>query len=205
VDFAAVRDWPGYYRVMLGKPPRETLVEALDRFDREGSAAADGGRRAVDLGCGEGRDTLELLRRGWRVLAIDDHPEAARLLAGRVPVDQRPRLEMRTAPFHAMDWSGVDLVNASFALPFCAPGLFPALWSAIVGSIRPGGRFAGQFFGDRDSWAELPDRTHLTEAEVRTLLAAFDVETFRIDERDDADARGAPKHWHVFHVVARKR
>ncbi|MEJ1932020.1 class I SAM-dependent methyltransferase [Nostoc sp. NIES-2111] len=36
----------------------------------------DAPRFAVDLGCGDGRDTVELLRRGWRVLGIDGAQEA---------------------------------------------------------------------------------------------------------------------------------
>ncbi|MGQ9869558.1 hypothetical protein [Leptodesmis sp.] len=41
----------------------------------------DSSRVAVDLGCGDGRDTVELLRRDWQVLAIDGEPQAiARLL-----------------------------------------------------------------------------------------------------------------------------
>ena len=65
--------WGRYYEVAKGGAPRETLRLALDLFESEGG---EGERLAVDLGCGEGRDTLELLRRGWRVLAIDDEREA---------------------------------------------------------------------------------------------------------------------------------
>lgn len=203
-DYAAVRDWPGYYRVMLGKPPRETLMDALARFDAEGPTTR-GARRAIDLGCGEGRDALELLRRGWRVLAIDDHPDAATLLTDRVPAAQRDLLEMRTAGFRSMDWADVDLVNASYALPFCAPAEFPSVWDQLIRAIRPGGRFAGQLFGDRDTWATLPDRAHQSESEARELLNGFDIEMFKIEERDDPDAKGKPKHWHIFHIVAQKR
>ena len=78
-------------------------------------------------------------------------------------------------------------------------------WGRIVGSIRPGGRFAGQFFGDRDTWARCADRTHHTRGQVEAMLSGFDIEVFNEEERDDAMADGAPKHWHVFHIVARKR
>jgi len=208
--FAEKRDWPGYFSVVLGKPPRETLTSALDRFERErGSDASRSARSpspllAVDLGCGEGRDTLELLRRGWSVHAVDSHPNAFELLLPRVPSEQRSRLTTQLASFEDARWPKALLLNASFSLPFCPPSHFDEVWSRIVDSIEPGGRFAGQLFGDRDSWATIPDRSHQTEARARELLAGLEVEEFRIDEKDDNDTGGNPKHWHVFHIVARK-
>jgi SAM-dependent methyltransferase len=199
MDHAAVRDWPAYYAAMVGKPARETLTAALAAFEREGSAPGF----AVDLGCGEGRDSLELLRRGWRVLAIDSHPDAFDLMVPRVPAAQRPRLETLLARFESARWPAADLVNASYALPFCDPGAFPAVWARITRSLRPSGRFAGQLFGDRHTWASLPDRSHHSEAEARALLRGLEVEEFRVEEKDDAGADGRPIHWHVYHIVAR--
>ena len=200
-DFAAVRDWPGYFRVVQGKPPRETLILALEKFEAEGKRAGT----AVDLGCGEGRDAAELLRRGWTVHAIDSHPAAFEYLRARVGQTERPRLITLQADFADATWPRVDLVNASFALPFCPPEDFGALWGRIVESLPRGGRFAGQLFGDRDTWAALPDRSHQTRAQAEALLRPFDVERFDEEEKDDNDARGVPKHWQVFHIVARKR
>jgi tellurite methyltransferase len=57
-------------------PPRDTLVRALDLFEAEGHPVD--GDLAIDLGCGAGNDALEILRRGWRLRAIDAHPEAVR-------------------------------------------------------------------------------------------------------------------------------
>ncbi|MCC6661233.1 MAG: class I SAM-dependent methyltransferase [Phycisphaerales bacterium] len=198
--YAATRDWPGYYAAVLGKPPRDTLLAALASFEREGPPGV-----AVDLACGEGRDTLELLRRGWFVWAIDPEPAAFKHLYARVPPEHDRRLQGVLEDFSA-DWpDSIDLLNCSFSLPFCPPRDFPAVWEHIVRSIRPGGRFAGQLFGDRDSWAALPDRSHQTRAEAERMLAAFDLEVFREDEKDGNDAGGFTKHWHVFHVVARKK
>ena len=200
-DFSAANDWPGYFGAVLGKPPRDTLLAAVAAFEQEGAAAGF----AVDLAAGEGRDTLELLARGWRVLATDAEPSAFTYLWPRVPAAAHDRLTTAVVRFEDTALPSCDLVNASFALPFCAPRHLPALWARIVTAIRPGGRFAGQFFGDRDSWASRADRTHHTHDEVVALLAGFDIELLRIEERDDPPDVREPKHWHLFHVVARKR
>jgi membrane dipeptidase len=177
------------YFAAAGDEPRPTLLDAVARFDAPGFA--------VDLGAGTGRDTAELLRRGWRVLAIDSEADAVdrlRELAGDSVLHAR---------FENARWPECDLVNASYALPFCAPEAFPALWARIVASLRPGGRFSGQLFGDRDEWAG--DRiTTQTRTEVDELLAPFAVEHFEEFEGQGQTAIGATKHWHLFHVVARK-
>lgn len=196
--YAAMRDWPGYFAAVAGKPPRETLVKALDLF---GPWKGE----AVDFGCGEGRDAAELLRRGWNVVAIDAHPEAFQRLLSRPDLAGRDRLRVVMETFERADLPACDLLNASYSLPFCSPEAFAAVWERIVRAIRPGGRFAGQLFGDRDTWAKLPDRSHQTEAEARRLLGPFDVEHFTVEEKSGNDAEGNPKDWHIFHIVARKR
>jgi SAM-dependent methyltransferase len=199
-DYAAVRDWPGYFAAVLGKPARETLIAALDSFEKEGRAPGF----AVDVGAGEGRDTLELLKRGWRVLATDGDSRAFEHLWARVPESQKSLLTTEEAQYAQMAIPACDLVNASFALPFCEPRDFPALWKKIGAAIRPGGRFAGQLFGDRDSWASLPDRTHHSRAAAEALFGGFEFEMFKEEEKDETGEVRNPKHWQVFHIVARK-
>lgn len=199
------RDWPSYFAAVEGKGPRETAVFALDAFDREG--ALDEGKPrpvAVDLGCGEGRDAAEMLRRGWRVVAIDGHESAFTSFAKRDGLLSHPHLETRMSDFETCSVPRCRLLNASFALPFCHPDAFDALWTVIRAAIEPGGRFAGQLFGERDTWATIADRTHHTRAEAEALLLGMDVELFQEEEKDSADAEGQDKHWHVFHVVARQ-
>jgi Methyltransferase domain len=199
-DYSAVQDWPGYFAAVLGKPARETLLVALELFEKEEFSKGF----AVDVAAGEGRDTLELLSKGWRVIATDNHPEAFDHLWPRVPDELKPMLRTVDTDFSETQFPPCDMVNASFALPFCEPHVFPDLWSRIVTSIRPGGRFAGQFFGKRDSWASMPDRTHHSHEEIVCLLDGFEIEMMREEERDDAPDVRNPKHWHMFHVVAKK-
>ncbi|HKW54544.1 MAG TPA: class I SAM-dependent methyltransferase, partial [Stellaceae bacterium] len=102
-------------------------------------------------------------------------------------------------------WPATDLVNASFALPLCPPERFPALWARIERALAAGGRFAGQLFGERDEWRGEPGITHHTRADVERLLAGFSVEMLTEEESDATTPYGKPKHWHLFHIVARKR
>ena len=197
--------WARYYEA-AGDEPRDTLLLALDHFD--GEQPQDGRVRfAVDLGCGTGRDTVEMLRRGWRVLGIDGEAEAIERLRGRddLGAGADDRLETLVARFEEARWPATDLVNSSFALPFCPPEHFDAVWRRIVGSLRPAGRFSGQLFGDRDGWAAESDMSFQTRRKAEELLAAFELERFDEVEQDGKTAIGKPKHWHVFHVVARKR
>jgi hypothetical protein len=46
--------------------------------------------------------------------------------------------------------------------------------------------------------------THLDRAGVTRLLAGLEVELLEEEESDGVTPRGKPKHWHIFHVVARK-
>ncbi|HED54371.1 MAG TPA: class I SAM-dependent methyltransferase [Phycisphaerales bacterium] len=198
--YGATRDWPGYFDAVAGKPPRETLLEALNRFNDESPADA------IDLGCGEGRDTQELLDRGWNVLAIDGSQTGIDKLRQRPGLADHPRLTTRVSSFEELtDLPKVRLLNASFCIPFCIPEHFDRFWNTITDAIEPGGRFSGQLFGDRDSWAAIPDRSHHTRPEAEALFTGFDLEMFDEEERDKQDFQGLAKRWHVFHIVARKR
>ena len=192
-------EWTRYYDA-VGLEPRATLLEALRQFEEEEPRE----RFAVDLGCGKGGDTVELLRRGWRVLAVDGTAEAIdRLRALDLSEGERGRLETRVARFENAEWPPADLVNASFALPFCPPGTFPAVWERIEHSLHPGGRFSGHLFGDRDEWSDQDDMTFQTRGEAEALLSRFELELFDEFEEDGETAIGKPKHWHFFEVVAR--
>lgn len=208
---AANRDWPAYYDAVEGRPPRDTTLRAIALFEQEPLPPGASPRCAIDLACGSGRDSLALLRAGWRVLALDGEPEGVRRLLANTPPEHATRLAARRQTFRqfvAAAHKPVDLLNCSAGLAFCPPDEFPALWGAIVAAIRPGGRFAGQFFGVRDEWNDVPSplggRSYHTREEVEKLLALFAVEHLDEAETDGKDAFGDPKHLHVFHVVARR-
>ena len=192
-------DWVGYYDEQGEREPRDVLLQVLAMFD-------DDGRRglAVDLGCGQGVDSAELLRRGWEVIAIDATEEGIRRLRRRVPDGDAPRLQTVVSRMEDADVPTADLIYASFSLPFCRPQVFPRLWSDIREAIRPGGRFAGELFGDRDTWASSEeDMTFFDIASARALFDGRELESF-VEEENDGEGWDEMKHWHVFHAIARR-
>lgn len=190
-----------YYRAVQGRPPRATLLHALDRFETENAMT----HVAIDLGCGDGRDTVELLRRGWQVLAIDSNQDAIARLRSR-PDIELDRLQTQLTPFETLETLpvSVDLINASFSLQFCRPDFFPTLWSMMIASLRRGGRFCGQFMGERDSWAANPEFNVHTRAAVEKFLQPFELEYWEEEDHPGITPLGEEKHWHLFHIVAQK-
>jgi hypothetical protein len=89
-------------------------------------------------------------------------------------------------------------------MPFCDPGEFDEVWRRITSAIRSGGLFVGHLFGPRDSWADTPDMTFHARTAVEALLTEFEIEALR-EQDEDGEAVSGPKHWHVFHVISRKR
>lgn len=198
------RDWEEYYAAVKDKPPRETLKRAIVAFAEEDATILP--RMAVDIACGSGRDSVELLRHGWSVVATDSHPTAGRLAqaAAGSGALRFVQAEMESLPTHPVMPVAADLVNASFALPFCRPDAFPALWAWIFRILRPGGRFAGQLFGERDEWRSVRPGSHFARPHVLELLKPFAIEHLEEVEKEGDDATGKPKYHHVFHIVARK-
>ena len=204
-DSGSSGNWVAYYEATSGRPPRPTLLLALQNRDPQRPPG-----HAIDLGCGDGRDAIELLRRGWTVLAIDSEAAALDRLKARPDLPRDAKLSVLCGKFEEAawpppDWPPLDLVNASFALPICPPTLFPALWQKIVAALAPDGRFAGQLYGKQDSWAGKRDMTFHDRAELSELLQDFAVERLDEEESDTVTPRGEAKHWHIFHIVARKR
>jgi SAM-dependent methyltransferase len=188
-------DWTEYYDEQEGREPRPMLLEVLGLFDRPGEAD--------DLGCGTGIETRAILERGWSVFATDRQQEAVRRTAERMPPEVADRLRTHVGAMEDVELPPADLVWASFSLFFCDPARFPDVWSKVTGAIRPGGRFAGQLLGERDTWArQLDEISSFSIDRARALFEGFDVERFDEEEKEDEPG---PKWWHVFHVVARKR
>lgn len=188
------KDWREFIRITSGQPAWPRLAGAAALFDAPGEA--------LDLGAGGGRDTEHLLRAGWRVTAVDASPASAAALR-RLP--RQRSLEFVQSRIEDFEPATYDLVNAQFSLPFIAPPRYHAALRRLRGSVRPGGVMAATFFGERDQWNEAGAGINFTTADaVRELFAGWELIELTEVEEDGQTADGSPKHWHVFHVIARR-
>ena len=195
-------EWEEYYRAIEGRSARPLFVDAIPFLP--GRPAGGPTFVAIDVGCGDGTETLALLARGWTVIAVDRAPEAIARLRASVPPEDSSRLSTFVAPFHELELPDADFVYAGLSLPFCEPREFDEVWRRLATALRPLGVFAGHFFGPHDTWAGTPGMTFQTREEVELLLHDFDVHLLQ-EQDEDGVAVSGPKHWHVFHVIASMR
>jgi SAM-dependent methyltransferase len=199
---ASETHWPDYYEITAERPAWATTTLAADAF---GEHPYERPRFAVDLGCGAGRDTRELLRRGWRVLATDMTPEGPETLWRLTPEDDRARLETEVASLADFEIPVCDLVVANLILPFQRAGDYEATWARILAAIPLGGRFSGMLFGHRDQAADEDDMTCPPPDVIRGYLDGFEIEHWSEKEEDGHTALGDPHHFHLIEVVAVRR
>lgn len=158
---------------------------------------------AVDLGCGIGQETAELLSRGWRVDAIDFSQEGIDMLLARPEsVANQERLCARVQSFADADWQPANLVLACASLPYGPPACFDAVWKKIVDSLEPGGYFAGNFFGP-DHHVGMTHIVRRSRSEVGAMFAGLEV--IQLEEvRRQVPGVEEPFFYHHFDVIARK-
>ena len=195
-------DWDSFYKARSNQKPRDTLLKALEIIENKKINKKK--MFAIDLGCGHGADTLELLKRNWKVLAIDNDLNGLKLLEQSILPEWKKNLETSKQPFESVKLKECDWINAGFSIPFCRPESFMKLWNEIVRSIKQGGRFSGQFFGVNDDWSNIQTMTFHTKEQALKLFDKFEIESFEEKDEDGFTAEGEAKYWHVFSVVAKK-
>jgi SAM-dependent methyltransferase len=193
--------WPDYYEVTAERPAWSTVREAAEAF---GDSDPTAPWTAVDLGCGAGRDSRELLRRGWRVVSMDMTPEGIETLRRLTPAAELDRLQTHVADLARFEIPACDLVNANLILPFLAADDYAATWGRIRAALRPGGRISSMLFGNRDESVDDPDMTCASPVAIRGYLDGFEIERWSEKEEDGVTALGEAHHFHLIEVVARR-
>ncbi len=98
----------------------------------------------LDAGCGTGRNLIYLLRSGYQVFAVDQHPESIAKVV-ELAVDHAPRLSpanFRVEPVESMSFAdaSMDVVISSAVLHFArAEDHFRAMLDEMNRVLKPGG------------------------------------------------------------------
>jgi len=132
-----------YYQALSGSylekgldlPGGDELAEALEAFRPTG--------RVLELACGPGVWTGQLLRHATEVTAVDASPEMLDLAAARTGGDR-----VRFVRADLFDWvpdRRYDVVFFGFWLSHVPPERFDSFWSMVADSLAGGGRV---FFAD---------------------------------------------------------
>ncbi|MBL1072989.1 class I SAM-dependent methyltransferase [Nocardia sp. 2] len=113
-------EWDEHYartELVWGAPPNDTVVEQVFGLERKlplGGFGVGEERpelpRALDLGCGEGRNALWLATHGWQVTAVDFAQtgiDKGRTVASRLSRSVRGRIHWQCADVTALDAAGI--------------------------------------------------------------------------------------------------
>lgn len=180
----------------------------MQRIDAESARLK--GKSLLEIGCGMGYDSLEFIRRGVRVTAVDLSPRAVEFCrrhfdvvnadADEIRVDNALSLSFPDESFDAV-WSN-GVLHASGDTQKAIDEVFRVL--------KPGGRAIISHFYRKPSWMyflkhagranieyddeDPPVNEFYTEAEIEAMFHKFDiVETYREHYRALPVARSGPK------------
>ncbi len=187
-----------YYDNTEKKPANSNLIYCIN-------ALKPSPGKAIDIGCGAGRDTKYLLKHGWNVIAIDKSDVYDRISKYLTKADSQ-RFQFSQQEFENIKLERADLIVANFSLSFCKKDKFNEMWDKIVENLNANGYFVGNFFGINDEWKDkMSDQSFFTKEEVEKLLDGFNIIKFDEVDKNALPGVGKMKHWHYFNVVAQKK
>src|SRR3954471_24742952 len=185
------RSWDGAAYDRLSTPMEEMGREVMERLELRGDETV------LDAGCGSGRLTEALRERvpDGRVIGVDVSASMIEAARGRLG----PDADLRIADLVGLDLGGetVDVVFSTATFHWIAD--HDALFAALRGALRPGGRLVAQCGGagnlDR-FWAAAhqvgsrpPFAEHLSGVRSPTTFAGADETAARLDAAGFEDVR----------------
>jgi trans-aconitate 2-methyltransferase len=195
---AAPRDWDAASYQRVSVPHEEWAKSILDRLELGGDETV------LDAGCGSGRVTsllIEQLPEG-RVVAVDGSPS----MVEKVRDVLRPQDEAQVSDLVELELEDeVDAIFSSAVFHWVLD--HDALFVALLGALRPGGRFAAQCGGagnidrlrevTREMQARESYAAHFADFEEPWNYAGAKETEERLARAGFADARAWLQPWRI--------
>lgn len=131
-----MKDIEKYYKNTKDATPHENIKKFLKINSKVG--------KAIDLGCGTGRDTIYLIKNNWNVTAID-RENVEELIKEKLNDKEKKQFKFISGNFENIEIEKNNLVIANFSIPFCNKDYFNIFWKKIVESISEGRIFYWKF------------------------------------------------------------
>jgi hypothetical protein len=154
--------------------PLESLVNILKGFKFTTG-------RAIDIGAGNGADTVYLLKKNFTVTAIETNERARNYLMQNVEAQCKDKLSSLTLVDKSMEEyefpDRAKIILASSSLPFCDPTKFQRLWNRMVHCLEPSGVIYATFFTQKQKGTMV-----MTLSQVKKLMETSYFNTY-VNER----------------------
>ncbi|NGX46026.1 MAG: hypothetical protein K940chlam2_01208 [Chlamydiae bacterium] len=179
-----------YAQAFVNMPRHREAPLLVENFPEAGSE-----KMALDLGCGTGLSTLFLLKRGWKVVAIDVN----RVMLGTLEKSAKAwiengQLEVIQADIHQLEpTKKFDLVIASDVFPYLNPKSLFQIWVKIHQALNERGFFIGSFFDESRRTMEYNHGIWVVPNQefVKQLLERFGYETKTLQNRLKTDNKSS--------------
>lgn len=183
--FEHIRPWMNPYK----------FPDVMPRIERQARVLQ--GKHVLEIGCGMGFDTVELLRRGVRVTATDLTPRAVEVTKQHLKLEGLHAEDVRVANALALDFPDATFDGVYSIGVLHHTGDTPRALREVYRVLKPGGRAVISHIYRKGSWFRLLGRVgseniefkdsdppvidYFSDAEVRTMFAAFDIVEFSRD------------------------
>ena len=188
-----------YRRPATGKPEVDGFASAPSQFLLDAVKGLKPGR-ALDVGMGQGRNSVELARQGWTVTGFDLSREAVAAAARNAQaagVRINPvKSEYGTFDFGQETW---DLIVMTFAW---APVSDPDFVEKIRSSLKPGGLVVFEHFVNTPERQYAPMIQALPPGALRDYFSGFDILSY--EETTGTGDWGGPGS-RLVRMIARRR
>lgn len=190
-------DWysnhPNYYG-----EPSDGLIKCIKDYRIEPC-------RAIDVGCGQGRNTLWLASKGFQVVALDNSRSAIETLK-KAAKAQNLKIDIRLADIRSFDFGTekFDLVLIQTTLNHLEHNYIPAVCEKIMKSLAPKGLiYCVSFTKDDPGFkcnAERPSecsrtvKYYFSTGELQRLFSGLEI--LKCEEYMKLDDSHGPPHYH---------